>query len=182
MQQLDTFQNKDFDRGAPRWKELLWMLVSALCFRHSLAIWNGFKICLLRCFGTKAGKGVLIKPSVHIKFPWKLVVGDHVWIGEKVWIDNLAEVTIDEHVCISQEAYLLTGNHDYKRLSFDLVVRPIRLQAGSWIGARAIVGPGVTVGKGVVLTAGSVATRNLEDKGIYQGNPAVRRGDRLGKS
>ncbi len=172
MQQLNTFQNKHFDRGASRWKELLWMILSALCFRHSLAIWNGAKIWLLRRFGAQIGRGVLIKPSVHIKFPWKLTIGHHAWIGEKVWIDNLAEVTIGDHVCLSQEAYLLTGNHDYKQSTFDLITQPITLQPGSWIGARAVVCPGVTVGEGAILTVGSVANQDLEAGGMYQGNPA----------
>ena len=172
MQKLNTFQNPDFNRGASRWQELLWMIASALFFRHSLAVWNGGKVWLLRRFGARVGQGVRIKPSVHIKFPWKLRIGDHIWIGEKVWIDNLAEVTIGDHVCISQEAYLLTGNHNYKKPTFDLLTQPITLKTGSWIGARAVVCPGVTVGESAILTVGSVATKDLEANGIYQGNPA----------
>lgn len=150
------------------------MLCSALFFQHSLAILNGLKVRLLSAFGAKVGKGVLIKPGVHIKFPWKLSIGNHVWIGEKAWIDNLAPVTIADHVCISQEAYLLTGNHNYKKATFDLMTQPIVLEAGSWIGARSVVCPGVTVGAGAILTVGSVATKDLEANGIYQGNPAVK--------
>lgn len=174
MQKLNTFQNKNFHRGASKPKELLWMLCSALFFQHSLAILNGLKVRLLSAFGAKVGKGVLIKPGVHIKFPWKLSIGNHVWIGEKAWIDNLAPVTIADHVCISQEAYLLTGNHNYKKATFDLMTQPIVLEAGSWIGARSVVCPGVTVGAGAILTVGSVATKDLEANGIYQGNPAVK--------
>ena len=173
MQQLNTFQNNDFDRGASKLKELGWMLVSALCFRHSLAVWNGAKVWLLRAFGAQVGRGVLVKPSVHIKFPWKLSIGDHVWIGEQVWIDNLDQVVIQDHVCISQGAMLLCGNHDYKKPTFDLMTGPITLGTGSWIGAKSIVGPGVQAGSHAVLSAGSVASKDLDSFSIYQGNPAT---------
>ncbi|MEM6380798.1 MAG: WcaF family extracellular polysaccharide biosynthesis acetyltransferase [Bacteroidota bacterium] len=179
MQNLQSFQNKNFNRGASKLKELLWMLCSALFFQHSLALLNGFKITLLRTFGASVGKGVLIKPRVQIKFPWKLKIGNHVWIGEGVWIDNLAEVTIEDNVCISQGAYLLTGNHNYKKTSFDLITSPILLKESAWIGAKTTVCPGVTVHTGAILTVGSIATKDLEANGIYKGNPALKVGNRL---
>ena len=154
------------------------MLCSALFLQHSLALWNSLKVTLLRTFGASIGKGVLIKPRVQIEFPWKLKVGNHVWIGEGVWIDNLAEVTIEDQVCISQGAYLLTGNHNYKKPTFDLITSPILLKEGSWVGAKSTVCPGVTVGKGAILTVGSIATKDLEANSIYQGNPAVKIRDR----
>jgi len=170
---LALYNNTAFRRGAPRWKEALWLAVSAVFFHHSLAVWNGAKIRLLRLFGAEVGRSVLLKPCVTIKFPWKLTIGDHVWIGEGVWIDNLAEVTIGSHVCLSQGAMLLTGNHDYTKPTFDLSTAPIRLDDGAWVGAKALVCPGVTLHAGAVLAAGSVATADLEAYGVYQGNPAV---------
>lgn len=150
------------------------MLCSALFFQHSLALSNGLKIALLRAFGASIGQGVLIKPKVQIKFPWKLSIGHHVWIGEGVWIDNLAEVTIQDHVCISQGAYLLTGNHNYKKISFDLITKPVILEKGCWIGAQTTVCPGVTVHENAILTVGSIATKDLQANSICQGNPAVK--------
>ncbi len=170
---LSTFRNPSFDRGAPRWKEFCWMMASALFFRHPLSIWNGAKIWWLRRFGAKIGKGVLIKPQVQIKFPWKLRIGDHAWIGENVWIDNLAPVDIGSHVCISQGAYIFTGNHDYKKTTFDLIVKPVVIENGAWVGAKAIVCPGVTIATHAVVAAGSVATGDVQSHSIYQGNPAV---------
>jgi putative colanic acid biosynthesis acetyltransferase WcaF len=171
---LASFNNAGFDRGAPRWKEICWLLVSAIFFQHPLSLWNGAKICWLRLFGAKVGCNVLIKPQVLIKFPWKLVLEDNIWIGEKAWIDNLDLVHIHPNVCISQGAYLLTGNHDYKKSTFDLIVRPIHIHEGAWIGAMAVVNQGINVGAHAVLTTGSVATQHLEPYGIYQGNPAAR--------
>ena len=170
---LSAFKNPEFDRGAGRWKEFCWMLVSALFFRHSLALGNGLKIRLLRLFGAQMGRGVLIKPGVQIKFPWRLRVGDHSWIGENVWIDNLAPVSIGADVCVSQGAYVFTGNHNYKKRGFDLMVQPVVIEDGAWIGAQAVICPGVTIATHAVVAAGSVATENTQPYGIYQGNPAV---------
>jgi len=133
----------------------------------------------LRFFGAKLGRGVVIKPKVNIKYPWFLTVGDHVWIGEGVWIDNLGKVTIGNNVALSQGAMLLCGNHDYKKESFDLVVGDITIEDGAWIGAQAVVCPGVRVGSHAILTVGSVATKDLEPYGIYQGNPASKIRERV---
>lgn len=176
---LSKFQNRSFRRGAPLWKELGWLIISALFFNHSLAIINSIKVFLLRLFGAKIGQGVLIKPSVSIKFPWKLTIGDHVWIGKKVWIDNLDQVLIQDQICISQGAMLLSGNHDYTKATFDLIVKPITIKSGAWIGAKAVVCPGITVHSHAVLSVGSVATKDLEPYTIYQGIPAIRIRDRI---
>lgn len=109
---------------------------------------------------------------VNIKYPWYLTIGDNTWIGEQVWIDNLIEVTIGSNVCISQGAMLLTGNHDYSSVSFDLKVGSIVLEEGVWIGAKSVVCPGVTCASHAVLSVNSVATKNLLAYQIYQGNPA----------
>ena len=96
-------------------------------------------------FGAKIGEGVIIKPKVSVKYPWKLEIGANTWIGENVWIDNLDVVKIGSNCCLSQGALLLSGNHNYKKKSFDLLVRPITLEDGAWVGARAIVVQGVVM-------------------------------------
>ena len=169
---LDTFRTGSFDKGAGFLKQTLWYFVNALLVRAS---WNPFmeiKIALLKAFGAKIGKGLVIKNNVCIKFPWKLTIGDYVWLGENCWIDNLDRVTIGSHVCISQGALLLTGNHDYTLSSFDYRNAPVVIEDGAWIGARAVVCPGVTVRSHAILTVGSIATKDMEAYGIYQGNPA----------
>ncbi len=127
---------------------------------------------ILRCFGSKIGQGVRIKPGVRIKFPWRLTIGDYVWIGEKAWIDNLAPVTLESHVCLSQDVYLCTGNHDWSDPNFQLITAEIYIEHSSWIAARSVIGPGVRIGQGAILGLGSVTGRSLEAMTIYAGNPA----------
>jgi len=169
---LSKYDNSDYDPGAGKLKRALWYLVNT-CFFISYNPFNGLKLFLLRLFGAEAGRGVVVKPGVNIKYPWKLRLGTNVWIGEKVWIDNLAQVEIGNNVCISQGALLLCGNHDYKKTTFDLITGAITLEDGVWIGARAVVCPGVTCYSHAVLTVNSVATKNLEKDTIYSGNPAI---------
>lgn len=158
--------------GAGMGKRLLWYFVNGLFFINPLNFSSALKVALLRLFGAKVGKGVNIKPSVNIKYPWKLQIGDHVWIGEKVWIDNLADIKIGDHACLSQGAMLLTGNHNYSKITFDLMIGGITLESGVWIGAKAIVCPGTTCHSHAVLAVNSVATQHLKAYTIYQGNPA----------
>lgn len=170
---LDTYNNTWYNPGAGSVKRALWFIVNALFFINPLNASSGLKAYLLRLFGAQIGNGVVVKPAVNIKYPWFLKVGDHVWIGEKVWIDNLAMVSIADHATLSQGAMLLTGSHDYKRSGFDLLTGKIILEDGVWIGAKAIVCPNVTCASHSVLAAGSVAVANLEPYTIYQGNPAT---------
>jgi putative colanic acid biosynthesis acetyltransferase WcaF len=127
---------------------------------------------LLKLFGARIGRGVVIKSGTLVKFPWRLMIGDHSWIGEGVWIDNLAEVTIGADCCLSQGAYICTGSHDWSRPSFDLMAKPVKICDGAWIAAQAVVGPGVTVGEGAVLGLGSTATKDLQAWCVYLGVPA----------
>jgi putative colanic acid biosynthesis acetyltransferase WcaF len=170
---LASYSEAHFNRGASKPRELLWLFVSLILFRLCPLNLSPLKRAVLRVFGARIGIGVTIKPQVKITFPWKLNVGDHVWLGEECWLLNLERITIGSNVCISQRAFLCTGNHNYKSPTFDLIVKPIHVEEGAWIGAAAWVGPGVTAGNHAVLTAGSIATSNLEPFGIYQGNPAA---------
>jgi len=153
-------------------KRILWYFINHLFFTSGLFPISNLKVVLLRLFGAKIGKGVNIKPKVSIKYPWNLEVGNFAWIGEAVWIDNLVKVSIGANCCLSQGAMLLTGNHNYKKSTFDLMVGEIILKDGVWIGAKAIVCPGISCQSYSILSVGSVATSDLESYGIYHGNPA----------
>ncbi|MBT6438284.1 MAG: colanic acid biosynthesis acetyltransferase WcaF, partial [Flavobacteriales bacterium] len=105
-------------------------------------------------------------------------VGNHTWIGENVWIDNLDVVEIGNQVCISQGALILSGNHDYSAVSFELIVKPIKIEDGVWIGAKSIVTQGVICRNHSVLGVDSVACDDMEEYSVYKGNPAVKIRDR----
>jgi len=170
---LGAYDNRGYDPGAGRFKRSLWYVVNAVLFHSWLFPGSSLKCRLLRLFGAKVGRGVRIKPRVNIKYPWYLAIGDNVWIGEGVWIDNLTWVRLGSNVCLSQDAYLLTGNHDYKDPAFGLILGEIVIEEGAWIGAQAVVCPGVRIGRCVVLTVASVMQSDAAEYGIYRGNPAV---------
>lgn len=174
MNQVNNSSYKTtIDIGASKPKQWIWYFMNIIFFKNSFNIISGIKVFLLRSFGAKLGKGVVIKPSVNIKYPWKLQVGNHSWIGEEVWIDNLSDVIIGDHVTLSQGAFLLTGSHDHTKQSFDFISSPIVLEDGVWIGAKAVVFGGVTCKSHSILGINSVAEKNLEPYIIYKGNPAI---------
>lgn len=170
---LSLYNNAWYSPGSNVFKRLVWYYVNLIFIRSGFLPLNAAKIFLLRAFGARVGRNVTIKPGVSIKYPWFLSVGNNVWIGENVWIDNLTTVTISDNCCLSQGAMLLTGNHNYKKSTFDLMIGEIHLEEGVWIGTQSIVCPGVRCKSHAVLTVGSVASKDLETFGIYRGNPAV---------
>lgn len=165
--------SSDYSPGASIIKQLLWFYIGAPLLSTYWLPFSGLKVKILRLFGASMGIGIRIKPGVKVKFPWRLTVGDSCWLGEQVWIDNLAPVTLAENVCLSQGVYLCTGNHDWTKPTFDLCIDKICIEHSAWIGAKAVIGPGVTVGEGAVLGLGSTASSSLERWTIYAGHPAV---------
>lgn len=170
---LDLFNPKiRLDRGASKTKEILWYLIKIFFFLSLVPYPYRFKVFLLKLFGAKIGKGLIIKPRVNIHFPWKLVIGDHVWIGEEAFLLNFEKLSIQSNVCISQRVFLCGGNHDYKISSMPYRNGPITLEDGCWVGANTFVGPNVTIGTDTIVSAGSVVTKSLERNGVFRGNPA----------
>lgn len=169
---LSSFDNSWYKPGRSTLVLMLWYAVNALVFKSYLCPFLGIKVFLLRLFGAEIGKGVMIKPNVNIKYPWRLKVGDHSWIGEEVWIDNLADISIGENCCLSQGCFLLCGNHDYKKATFDLMVEPIVLENGSWVGAKSTIAPGAHLKSHSIISAASFFSGIAEEYTIYAGNPA----------
>jgi putative colanic acid biosynthesis acetyltransferase WcaF len=157
---LAHFSSRHFDRGRSSMVEALWMLMRVPVF----ASWNpsnGLRVALLKTFGARIGVGVIVKPGVKVKFPWRLRIGANSWIGENVWIDNLDEVTIGSNSCVSQATYLCTGNHDWKSPSFELRTAPIAIGNEVWVAARSTIGPGVTIGDRSIIRLASVVTSDV---------------------
>ena len=170
-QRLGVYTNSWFDRGRPVWVEVLWLLLGLLV--ASSIPGSQMRTALLRLFGARIGDGVVFKPRIVIKFPWKLAIGDNTWIGEGVWLDNVDQITIGSDCCLSQGVYVCTGNHDWSKETFDLVIQPVTVNAGAWLGAFARIGPGVTIGEDAVVAMGAVALEDVADNAVVQGNPAT---------
>ncbi|WET04107.1 WcaF family extracellular polysaccharide biosynthesis acetyltransferase [Flavobacterium sp. YJ01] len=169
---LDLFNSQlGLDRGASKVKEMLWYVIKVVFFLSAIPYPSKFKVFLLKAFGAKVGKGLVIKPRVNIHFPWKLVVGDNVWIGEEVFFLNFELLTIGNNVCISQKVFVCGGNHDYKDPTMPYRNGVIVLEDGSWVGAASFVGPNVKIGINTIVSVGSIVTKSLPENGVFSGNP-----------
>jgi putative colanic acid biosynthesis acetyltransferase WcaF len=154
----------DFDSRTLIWR-VGWFVVQNLLFDRW---WLSARLRppLLRAFGAKVGKNCLIRHGVRIHFPWNLDIGDDTWIGEFVWLHSFVDIVIEDNVCISQRASIVTGSHDHMDPTFSYDNRPIRLQSGSWVAVGATVLRGVTVGRNSVVGARAVVWRDIPDATI----------------
>ena len=176
LKQFDP--EKGLNREVNYVTEICWYLIKVFFFLSAFPFPSSFKVFLLKRFVSTIGKGLIIKPRVNIHMPWKLVIGDYVWLGEEVFILNFEPLRIGSNVCISQRAFLCGGNHDYTLPDFPYRNEPIIIEDGAWIGASCFVAPGTIVEQEAILTAGSVGSGFLRNRGIYTGNPAVKVKDR----
>ena len=175
---LASYNNKEYNPGS-KLKRGLWYIVNILFFNNGFFPFYSLKVFLLKLFGAKMGGNILVKPNVNIKYPWLLSIGNNVWIGEQVWIDNLAKVTIGDNVCISQGALLLCGNHNYKNETFDLIVKEIIIEDGVWVCAKAIITQNVICKRNSVVGVGVILTSNAEANTIYAVNSTIKTTQRV---
>ena len=171
---LSLHRNEDFDPGRPFVVRVCWLIVEAVILLNPIVTSYRIKRFVLRTFGARVGHNVVVKPNVHVKYPWRLELGDNAWLGERSWIDNFVTVRVGANCCISQGAYLCTGNHDWTDPAFSRIVKGIVIEDGAWIGAFARIAPGVSVGREAVIALGAVLVDDAEPRGVYAGNPAVR--------
>lgn len=170
---LDKFDvARTFQRGCPWIVESVWYLLKVVFFLSAWPWPSSIKTAFLRAFGARIGRGVVIRPRVNITMPWRLEIGDHSWIGEEVYLLSLDKISIGSHCCVSQRAFLCTGNHDFRDESFSFQGKPIVIGDGVWVGASVFVGPGVEIAQEAVVTAGSVVLKSLPNGTVCSGNPA----------
>ncbi|MFN8416191.1 MAG: putative colanic acid biosynthesis acetyltransferase [Cytophagaceae bacterium] len=170
-QKLDTFQMPEGFRGKPGWYVQLWWITQALLFHPSPQILYGWRRFLLRLFGAKIGKGVILRPSVKITYPWKLTIGDYAWIGDEVDLYTLGPIHIGANSVISQKSYLCTGSHDYSSTQFTITQSEIIIEEEVWVATDVFIAPGVRIGRGAVIGARSSVFKSLEGNIIYSGSP-----------
>lgn len=172
-QMLSAFSGAGYDKGRPRFVQALWVLASSAIFER---IWcpTAVRVTLLRLFGAEVGQNVLIRHGVRIHWPWKLKIGNEVWIGVDAWLLNLEQITIGSNVCISQGALLCTGSHDTNSASFEFDNAPIDIGDEVWVAARATVLRGVRVGERSVIGATSLISKNVApDSSVYPARSTV---------
>ncbi|WP_030174505.1 acetyltransferase [Streptomyces sp. NRRL S-813] len=157
---LRGFTGAGYDKGRPLLVQAAWFAVLNLVF---VKWWfpTRWRPAVLRAFGARIGRRVLIRQRVRVHWPWRLDIGDDVWIGEGAWLLNLEQITIGSNVCVSQDALLCTGSHQRLSSTFEFDNGPIRLEPGSWVAARAVVLRGVTVGRSGVVGASAVAHHDV---------------------
>lgn len=156
-------------------KNMLWGAINASIFRWSpshFSIFRKFRVALLRLFGANINWSASVHPSAKIEYPWNISMGEISSIGEKTWIYAMAPIIIGSKTCIGKDCYLITGTHDTKSNSFDLVTRPITIGNACWITTRVTILPGVNIGHYSIVGANSTVTHNVEPWTIVGGNPA----------
>ncbi|CDQ11291.1 putative glycose-acyl transferase, WcaF [Acidithiobacillus ferrivorans] len=171
-QDLSRFRVPATFRGRSGWYVQLWWLVQASLFTWSPQVLYGWRRFLLRLFGAKIGKGVIIRPSTRITYPWKVSIGDFAWVGDDVVLYSLGEIDIGANAVVSQRCYLCTGSHDYTQPTFDIYTKPILVGAEAWLATDVFVAPGVRIGRGAVVGARSSVFEDIPELMLAKGTPA----------
>ncbi len=169
---LSSFTMAPGFRGRSAFVVQLWWIVQALLIHTSPQFMYGWRRFLWRLFGAQVGEGVLIRPSVRATYPWKIKIGDFSWIGDHVDLYSLGEIEIGNNSVVSQHSYLCAATHDYTRRDFPLVAKPIHVEDEAWVAAGCFIAPGVTIGRGAILAAKSVALKDMPAGMICAGHPA----------
>ena len=171
-QDLQRFTMPENFRGRSAWFVQLWWIVQDTLFRCSPQACYGWRNFLLRIFGARIGSNVRLRQTVRVTYPWKLTIGDFVWVGDDCTFYNLEEISLGSHVALAHQVYLCTGLHDYTDVAFPISAQPIRIEDEVWLTNHVFVGPGVTVGQGAVVGTRSTVLQDLPRGMVCYGSPA----------
>jgi putative colanic acid biosynthesis acetyltransferase WcaF len=150
----------------------LWWIVQGTFFRMSPQFLYGFRNFLLRLFGAKIGKKVIIRPTARITYPWKVSIGDYSWIGDDVVLYSLGEIEIGKNVVISQKSYICTASHDYLQSDFPIFAKKSTIEDECWLATDVFVSPGITIGEGSVIGSRSSVYKDIPSNKVCIGSPA----------
>jgi len=171
-QNLTKYKTPDDFRGKPKVIVQLWWIVQSTLFKLSPQVMYGWRRFLLRSFGAEIGKGVIIRPTAKITYPWKVKIDDYSWIGDDVVLYSLGSIIIGKNAVVSQKSYICTGTHDYSKIDFPIEAHDITIEDECWLATDVFVSPGVTIKKGVVVGARSTVIKDLDANSVYVGSPA----------
>lgn len=152
---------------------VLWATVRTLLFRPSPPFAHPWRVLLLKSFGAKVGRRVRLEPSILVRHPWRLTIGDDCVIAHRVIFDCMGEITIRRGTRISQYVHLCAGTHEYTRPDMQIVRRPITVGEEVWIAADVFIGPGVTIEDRAIVAARSSVFHDLTGGMIAAGEPAT---------
>ncbi|MBL0394125.1 colanic acid biosynthesis acetyltransferase WcaF [Ramlibacter monticola] len=170
-QKLRHFRVPEGFRGRSKVEVQLWWIVQETIFAWSPQFAYPFRAWLLRRFGATVGRRVLLRPSAKFTYPWKITLGDDVWVGDNAVLYSLGEITVASDSVVSQGCYLCAGDHDYRVSSFPIRARPITVGSGAWLAADVFVAPGVKIEDGVVVGARSSVFSDLPKNYVCFGSP-----------
>jgi putative colanic acid biosynthesis acetyltransferase WcaF len=154
----------------PAWVIYLWALCELVFVTNPFQSSSQLRVRMLRLFGAKISEGVIMRPRLRVKFPWKLSVGARSWIGEGVWIHNQDVIEIGSDVVVSQESFLTTGTHAF-RSDMGLETRPVIIEDGVWITTRCIVLAGSCIRRSALVLPNTVV-RGEVPAGALFGTPS----------
>ena len=171
-QDLTRFRMPAKFRGRSAWFVQFWWIVQDTLFRFSPQVMYGWRNFLLRSFGATLGKNVRIRSTARVTYPWKLVIGDNVWVGDDCVFYNLERISLGSHVALAHAVYLCTGRHDYTKIDFPIDALPIEIEDEVWLTNDVFIGPGVRVSRGAVVGTRSTVLDSLPGGMICYGSPA----------
>jgi putative colanic acid biosynthesis acetyltransferase WcaF len=151
---------------------LAWNFIWALACSWTPKPLNPWRLVVLRAFGAKIYGRPFVHQRARIQQPWNLTLHHRACLGDRANAYSLAEIILHEGATIAQEAYLCTGTHDFSQPHIPLQTGRIVVGADAFVGARAFVLPGITLGTRSVVGAMAVVTRDVADHTIVMGNPA----------
>jgi putative colanic acid biosynthesis acetyltransferase WcaF len=181
FQDLSAFRLPPNFRGRGALTVQLWWFVQSTLVHLSPQVMYSWRRWVLRLFGARVGKGVRLRSSVTITYPWKVSIGESSWIGDEVVLYSLGEIDVGKNVVISQRSYICAATHDYSSYAFDIAEKKITIRDEAWLATDVFVAPGVTIGFGVVVGARSSVFNDLTEGMVYTGTPAIARRTRTTK-
>ena len=156
-----------------------WGVVYVLLFRPSPRPFHGWRRFLLTLFGARIGRGGKVINTARIFAPWNLTLGNYSTIGPHVDCYCAGSIIIGDHTTISQYSYLCGASHDFEHRNMILYTDTIKIGSQVWICADVFVGPGASIGDGVVVGARSSVFGDLPEWTVCMGTPATPRRPRV---
>lgn len=174
MAELDLKNYKNRHSLKSKICRVLWNVVWAVLFRATPRgnLFRPWRIALLKLFGAKVKWTSNVLPTCKIWYPPNLTMGDYACLSEDVDCYTVAPIMLGDNATVSQGVKLCTASHDISSKIMELTYKPISIGANSWIAGWSILLPGVTIGEGAVVAAGSVVTKDAEPWTVVGGNPA----------